>query len=102
MAGKRVIEVALPEGVEPTAEDRELLETTLQAIVSLRHEGRRELQETLHALESDGWSVHCRVGWIAEARRGRESEQAFGATRERALAELHTLTAMDEREGCSA
>jgi hypothetical protein len=39
---------------------------------------------------------------VAEARRGREFEQAFGATRDRALAELHTLTAMDEREGCSA
>ncbi len=102
MAGKRVIEVPLPEGAEPTAEDLELLETALQAIVSLRHERRSELQETLRALESDGWSVHCRVGWIAEGRRGREFEQAFGPTRDRALAELHTLTAMDEREGCSA
>jgi hypothetical protein len=102
MASKRVIEVELPEGAEPTPEELEMLETTVQALVSLRREGRGELEQALQQLEADGWSVHCRLGWIAEARRGRDFEQAFGVTRDRAVAELHTLTALDTLAGYSA
>jgi hypothetical protein len=102
MARKRAIEVPLPEGIEPTPEDLELLEITLQAIMSLRHEGRREREETLRRLESDGWDVACRLGWIAEARRGRECERAFAGTRDEALSELQTLTAMDTPAGVSS
>jgi hypothetical protein len=102
MARERAIKVTLPEGTEPTPEDLELLDTTAQAIMSLRYEGRREREETLLRLEAEGWQVRCRLGWIAEARRGRECERAFAGTRDQALAELHTLTAMDTPAGVSS
>jgi hypothetical protein len=101
MASKRVIEVPLPEGAEPGPEELELLETTLRMVVELRYEGR-DWEETARRLESDGWEVRCRLGWIAEARRGREFEQAFGGTRGQAFGELETLTGMDTLAGYSS
>jgi hypothetical protein len=101
MTGQKPIEVPLPEGADPTAEDLELLQRTLQAVVELRYE-RRDWEPAARRLESDGWEVRCRLGWIAEARRGREFEQAFGATRGQAFAELTTLTEMDALAGYSS
>jgi len=98
MASPKVIEVPLPEGEEPTPEDLEQLERTLRAVVELRYE-RRHWEQAARRLESGGWEVRCRRGWIAEARRGREFEQAFGATRRQAFAELTTLTEMDAVAG---
>jgi len=95
MAGNRVVQVTLPSDAEPTREDLELLEATFQAIAGLHFEGRRDWEQTARRLETEGWSVGCRLGWIAEARRGREVEQAFGLTRAQAFTELRTLTELD-------
>jgi hypothetical protein len=95
MATRRIIEVPLPEGVEPTAEELELLEATFRTIVGLRFEGGREWEKVVRRLEAAGWTVHWRLGWIAEAKKGRETEKAAGRTREEALAELETLAQLD-------
>jgi hypothetical protein len=99
MATRQVIEVPLPEGVEPTSEDLALLEGTFQAIVGLRYEGGREWEKIARRLEEDGWTVHCHLGWIAEARRGRDSEEAVGRTRAEAFAQLAELTQLDTVAG---
>jgi hypothetical protein len=95
MTEKRVIEIPLPEGAEPTGDEAQLLEATCRTIVGLRYEGGRDWENVMRRLEQDGWSVHWRLGWIAEARRGREFERAAGQTREEALVELEKLTQMD-------
>jgi len=99
MTSKRLIEVPLPDDAEPTPEDLELLETTLQAIVGLRFSGSRAWEMVEQALEDEGWKVRTRLMWVAEARKGREYEQAAGRTRDEAFAQLHELTQMDEVPG---
>lgn len=102
MAGNRVVQVTLPSEAEPTREDLELLEATFQAIAGLHFDGRRDWEQTAQRLETEGWRVACRLGWIAEARRGRELERAFGVTRAQAFAELRTLTELDAVAGYSS
>jgi hypothetical protein len=46
-------------------------------------------------LEEEGWTLHTRVGWIVEARRGRDFEQAAALTRDEAFAELQSLVQLD-------
>jgi hypothetical protein len=74
MAAKHVVEVPLPEGIEPGREEIEL---------------SRQLQER-------GWTVRICPGWIVEARRGSDVERAAGRTQAEALAELESLARMDE------
>lgn len=100
MAEKRVIEVPLPEGVEPTSDERRRLEAMFRAILELRYEGS-DGQTVVRRLEEAGWSVRWELGWIAEARRGREFERASGRTRGEALAELETLAKLDMVSGYS-
>jgi hypothetical protein len=99
MAAARTIEVALPEGVDPSEDERELLEATCRTIVGLRFEGGRDWEQVMRRLEVDGWTVHWHLGWIAEAKRGREFERAAGHTREEALLELEKLTQLDTVTG---
>lgn len=97
MAGRGTsIEVRLPDGVQPTAEDIEALEATFQAIVALRYEEGTEWRDVQRALVADGWDACCRLMWVAEARRGRESEQGVGRTRNEAYGHLKELTTIDE------
>lgn len=95
MAEKRVLEIALPDSAHPTGDEVELLEATCRTIIGLRYEGSRDWEQVMGRLEQAGWSVHWRLGWIAEAKRGREFERAAGRTREEALVELEKLTEMD-------
>jgi hypothetical protein len=94
MTVPRCIEVPLPAGMQPTPEDHEMLVALLGALLELRGSAPH-WRETARALEADGWQVACHHGWIAEARRGRESERAYGSTREEAVAELLTLVQLD-------
>jgi hypothetical protein len=96
MAMKNVIEVPLPDGVEPSREDIELLEGTFRALLCLRYGGGREGDALTRLLQERGWSVSVRPGWVAEARRGGDVEKAAGGTRAEALAELESLARLDE------
>ncbi len=96
------IEVPLPEGAEPSPSERDALEALLRAMVDLSHPDAGAWRATARRLEADGWQLRCRLGWIAEARRGRESEQAVGRSRDEAFEELLTLTELDQPAGHSA
>jgi hypothetical protein len=100
MASRGVIEVPLPNGIEPTAIDLELLKATFQAIVTLRYECMADREECLKRLQSDGWAVNWGLTWVAEARRGEVYEQASGKTVEDALAELYQMTRLNMLSGC--
>lgn len=90
------IEVTLPDTVQPTTEDLEALEATFEAIVALRFDEGQGWRVIEQALTAHGWDVRTRLMWVAEARRGRESEQGVGRTREEAYRHLQEFTNVDE------
>jgi len=96
MADTRVIQVPLPAGVEPTGEDLELLDAACRAIVDVRFAHGGEGASETRNLEAEGWIVSSRLMWVAEARKGREREQACGRTRQEALEQLHELAKIDD------
>jgi hypothetical protein len=93
----QVVEVMLPEGVSPSAEEMERLRGSMQVVVAQRFEPRVAARQAL--LEGEGWKVTLRVAWCAEARRGHDYESAVGRTPEEALAELSQLTCLDTPPG---
>ena len=90
----RVIEVPLPEGMAPAPEELESLGTLLRAVVEL-HGGGHAWEKVARRLEEEGWTLHTRVGWIVEARRGRDFEQAAALSRDEAFHELQSLVQLD-------
>lgn len=96
MPAKHVIEVPLPEGVEPTTDERELLEGAFRVVLSLRYGSCPEGEETVRRLVERGWTVRARPGWIVEARRAGEVEKTSGRTRCEALADLESLARLDD------
>lgn len=95
----RTIEVRLPVQAEPTPEDLELLDATFHAIVELRFQGGHMWDSIERELGRRGWRVQSRLMWVAEARRGREVEQAVGRTKDEAYDQLQQLTTIDEMPG---
>ena len=96
MAGGQFIQVQLPEGAEPTRDEVELLKGIFEAIVALRFRQPRESDEVEQVLAADGWSVQAHLTWVAEARKGDESEQVTGASRSEALRHLEQLVKADQ------
>jgi len=80
--------------------DRELVEAIAQTIASLRHGPGHPWTDIVTMLEADGWKVHSRIGWIAEARRGPAHEKVVGNTRDEALRDLLDRTLLDTVDGC--
>jgi hypothetical protein len=99
MNDTRTIEVRLPAQADPTPEDLELLDATFHAILDLRfHEGHH-WSALERELASRGWRVEGRLMWVAEARRGREVEQAVGRTKDEAYEQVQQMTKLDELPG---
>lgn len=96
MPAKHVIEVPLPEGVEPTTDEKDLLEGAFRVLLSLRYGACPEGEATVRQLEERGWTVRVWPGWTVEARRAGEVEKASGRTRCEALAELESLARLDD------
>ena len=95
MRAPRVVGVPLPEGVQPTRLDEELLKAAFQAIVTLRYEASCDWERALRQLKDDGWSVEWGLTWHAQARRGDDFEQASGRTLDGTFAELAQLARLD-------
>jgi hypothetical protein len=93
--GAHVIQVELPDWVEPTPEDLEVLHGIFDAIVSLRFGPTHTGEQVVQALKADGWDVRSRLAWVAEARKGGEYEQVTGASNTAALVHLDRLVKAD-------
>ncbi len=98
MRPRRIIEVPMPEGVDPTVDDQELLKAVFQALTALRVSQGRGWLAKVRELEADGWKVRWGLTWRAEMKRGEEYEEATGATLDEAL-EAVSQTALAEFAG---
>ncbi|MFN7986329.1 MAG: hypothetical protein U0529_02590 [Thermoanaerobaculia bacterium] len=85
MKPRRILEVPMPEGVDPTVDDAELLKAVFQALTALRVAQGRDWLAKVRTLEEDGWTVRWGLAWRAEVKRGEEYEEATGATLDEAL-----------------
>ena len=99
MAGTNVIEVALPDTATPTKDDLEHLKATFRAIVDLRYPGNPEWLKVERALVADGWAVRSQLMWVAEAKKGWQSELATGRTKGEAFRQLQQLARIDDLAG---
>ncbi len=96
MAARRVIEVQLPPGAEPTAEELDLFRGIFDAIVTLRLRLGEPGEHAERVLMAEGWQVRTTLAWSAEATRAGEREQTSGATRAEALKHLLQLVRADQ------
>ena len=85
MQPKRVLEVPIPDGIDPKRDDLELLKAFFQAVTALRVSQGRDWLAKVKELEVDGWTVRWGLVWQAEMKRGEEYESATGATLDEAL-----------------
>jgi hypothetical protein len=92
---KLTIEITLPHVAGLTEFDLELMKATFLALMSLRRECGKEWKNILQELEEDGWKVAWRLSWQAEARRGRDVEEAAASTLDEAFDRLRQLTRLD-------
>jgi hypothetical protein len=95
MRVKRTLEVPIPDRVEMSPGDLELLKATFQALVALRAEKNPAWEGLVRQMESDGWKVQWGLTWRAEAKRGEDYEEATGTTLEEALSGVAQLVMTD-------
>lgn len=91
-----VVEVPIPAGMRPTADDLELLERLFRVMTCLRLGQGREWSQVRDTLERNGWTLSWDLEWHVEARRGRELEQACGKTLGEAFAQVWQVTREDQ------
>jgi hypothetical protein len=91
MRQQKIIEVPIPEGVDPVGDDLEILKATFQALAALRLAQGRDWMKRVRELEKDGWTVRWGLTWRAEAKRGEAYEDATGVTLDEALSDLAQL-----------
>ncbi len=90
------VEVTLPEGVEPTPIERELVRATLSTTGALRRDLVSEWEEAQRQLEAGGWKVRWGLAWRVAAKRGNDYEEATGETLDEAFQQLVQLTRLDD------
>jgi hypothetical protein len=95
MQPRRILEVPIPDGVDPKRDDLELLRAFFQAVTALRVSQGRDWLAKVSELEADGWMVRWGLVWQAEVKRGEEYEQATGATLDEALHGVSQLAAAE-------
>ena len=95
MQSRRILEVPIPDGIDPKRDDLELLKAFFQAVTALRVSQGRDWLAKVSALEADGWTVRWGLVWRAEVKRGEEYENATGATLDEALDAVAQMAAAE-------
>jgi len=93
-------QIELPDDLEASADNLEVLRTVFQTIITLSRECGSKSNPELQAMLAGNWQVHCGLTWSATAQRGKEFERATGKTKEEALAHLQQMTCLHEMDGC--
>ena len=94
------IKIELPDDLEASADNLEVLRTIFQTIITLSRECGNKSNPELQAMLEGDWKVRCGLTWSATAERGKVSEKATGPTKEEALAKLRQMTCLHEFDGC--
>jgi hypothetical protein len=94
------INIELPDELEPSSDNLEILRTVFQAIITLSRECGDDANSERRAMLDDDWEVRCGLLWTATAERGKEFETATGRTKEEALSQLRQMTCLHEMDGC--
>jgi hypothetical protein len=94
------IKIELPDDLEASADNLEVLRTVFQTIITLSQECCNKTNPQLEEMLEAGWQVNCGLTWSATAERGKEFEKATGPTKEEALARLRQKTCLQEMDGC--
>jgi len=94
------IRIELPDDLEASADNLEVLRTVFQTIITLSRECGSNANPELRAMQQDDWKVHCGLAWSATAERGKVSERTMAPTKEEALAKLRQMTCLHEFDGC--
>lgn len=95
MQERRILEVPIPEGLDPKGDDLELLKAVFQALTALRVSQGRDWLSKVHDLEKDGWNVRWGLTWHAQVKRGEDYEEATGATLDEALGAVAQMVAAE-------
>ena len=95
MQPRRILEVPIPEGIDPKGDDLELLKAVFQALTALRVSQGRDWLPKVKELEADGWTVRWGLVWQAQVKRGEEYEEATGTTLDEALDSVSQLVAAE-------
>lgn len=95
MQPKRILEVPIPDGVDPKGDDLELLKAVFQALTALRASQGRDWLAKVRELEREDWTVRWGLVWQAEVKRGEEYETATGTTLDEALSGVAQMVAAE-------
>lgn len=100
MSDKRKISIDLPDDFEIEADDLEVLRRTFQSIIALANRcGDTSHRPCANMIEA-GWDVNWSLQWVARAHRGKDFEEATGATRREAMNRLREATRLYQSDGC--
>ncbi len=100
MSDKHTLEIRLPADNKLSEDDRELLRTACEALVSMTCGCGDTPPSQVRAMTTEGWEVRSGLTWVAQAERNREYEKATGKTRGEALCKLCQLLGLHSVEGC--
>ncbi len=95
MQPRRILEVPIPDGIDPKGDDLELLKAVFQALTALRVSQGRDWLAKVKSLEGDGWTVRWGLVWQAEVKRGEEYEAATATTLDEALGGVAQMVAAE-------
>jgi hypothetical protein len=96
----KTIPITLPEGfAEPSSMDLQLLTAVVEAVAALKCDCRKNWEEVLQKLNSDGWDIRWQLVWNAEARKGRHYETVSGRTLEEVFSGLSQHALLHTTEG---
>lgn len=98
-AGEK-IEIPLPDGIEPTPADLELMKATCESVVSIYLDKNREWFDDLRHLEQEDWQITWGLQWSVEARKGRCTESVTAPSIDEAFQRLRNLARLHKIEGC--
>lgn len=100
MNAARILQLPVPDHMQVSEYDLDMLRATFQAVLSLRCDRRVEWQAILQQMEADGWTVRWGLHWAAEAKRGDCLEAVNGTSVDDAIAQLYQMTRLHTVEGC--
>jgi len=95
-----IIEIPLPDEVQISSFDLDMLKATLHALVARTCHLSEESARLVRDLESEGWRVQVGPTWLAVCRHDRALEEATGRTLDEAISKVYEYTRQDATSGC--